>query len=158
MDDTSAFAKLFHDYGWLGASLFLLLIIMRETLPSLAKTFFPARFATIRRREEAAESERRRKEEVTEAERQDERRHRQLMEERQVKAMEEIAQSQSASRLLMEAMRVLLDTTNKRLERLEVRTEFASKGIAVLLDREGLTVNLWEGEEEERALPEKTRK
>lgn len=106
---------------------FVLLVMLRETFPLLIKMIFPARAE-----EKRLESER--KANVD----QEERVHRRTLEERSIRATEEIAKATQSTRLVMESMRVLLETVNQRLSALEEDSTWLRESISMLLDREGM--------------------
>lgn len=108
---------------------FVALILLRETLPFLVKAIFPARAE-----EKRVENERRARID------QEERAHRRGLEERSIRATEEIARATQSTRLVMESMRVLLETVNQRLSALEEDTSWLRESISMLLDREGMDV------------------
>lgn len=104
----------------------LAVIVLREIVPVLIKTIFPG-----------LQDARRRAEERSLAADREERDHRRRLEERQIEAVERLADVSQKQGLLLESMRSVLEMMSLRLDRLEGDTSWIRETVIVLLDRIG---------------------
>lgn len=95
-----------HNYGWI---VVLLFVVVRETIPTMMKYLMPERAARVR--------------------------HQNDIEERNVMAVERIAENTDATRAAVAAINVYMQTLNVRLSKIETALETSNRSLAIVLDR-----------------------